>query len=426
MDVRPGYKRTEVGVIPEDWKVRPLRRLASIRTGIARNAAVVPANPIRVPLLRVANVQDGYLDLSELVSIAIERSDLQRFGLQPGDVLMNEGGDLDKLGRGTLWSGAIDPCVHQNHVFAVRCGPDLVPSFLDAWSATSQARRYFLIAGKQTTNLASVNKTALGGLPVVVPSKPEQEAIAAVLTDADVLIESLECLLAKKRQLKQAVMHQLLTGKTRLPRFTGEWRTRALGRPENFLKGAGIAKADASSGPIPCIRYGELYTDHQHYVTSYRSRISAAVAEGATRLVPGDLLFAASGETKAEIGKCAAFVDDVEAYAGGDILILRGLEGDPIFLGHYLNFGSIRRQMTSLGQGDAVVHISARSLASIEAPFPLPGEQKAIGEVLLAHDADIRAAEQRLRKAEAVRDGCSDELLSGRSRLRGSRPEGVA
>lgn len=224
LPLREGYKQTEVGVIPEDWDVLPLCHLAQIRGGIAKNSNVDVSDPISVHYLRVANVQDGYLDLSEMSKIELSRHDLNRYTVLPGDVLMNEGGDLDQLGRGALWRGEFNPCVHQNHVFVVRCKPTLLPNYLNVWTATSPARRFFLRVGKQTTNLASISKNSLGGLPVAVPPLLEQQAIAEALSDADALIESLEQLVTKKRHLKQGVMQDLLTGKNRLPGFSGDWK----------------------------------------------------------------------------------------------------------------------------------------------------------------------------------------------------------
>ncbi len=115
--VPKGYKQTGVGLIPEDWEVMPLAQLTEIRTGIAKNSNVEVGNPIQVYYLRVANVQDGFLDISDLKTLEINRNNIKRYEVLPGDVLMNEGGDLDKLGRGSIWRGEFAPCVHQNHVF---------------------------------------------------------------------------------------------------------------------------------------------------------------------------------------------------------------------------------------------------------------------------------------------------------------------
>jgi type I restriction enzyme S subunit len=199
-----------------EWESSTLRQVATIRSGIAKNSSATITNPIRVNYLRVANVQDGFLDLSDLSKIEISRNDISRYSVLSGDVLMNEGGDLDKLGRGAVWQGLQEPCVHQNHVFVVRSGPLLIPSYLNAWTSGKTAREYFLVAGKQTTNLASISKTSLGQLPILLPSVQEQEAIADALIDMDHEIQILKERLTKTRALKQAMMQELLTGRIRL------------------------------------------------------------------------------------------------------------------------------------------------------------------------------------------------------------------
>lgn len=412
-----GYKQTEVGVIPDDWEVTTLREVAQIRSGIAKNANVSVANPVLVNYLRVANVQDGFLDLSEMSQLEVSRSELQRFSVLPGDVLMNEGGDLDKLGRGSIWRGEFQPCVHQNHVFVVRAGESVAPDYLATWSAGSIARRYFIVAGIQTTNLASINKTALGKLPVVLPPKQEQGAIVEAVRDLDELVAELERLITKKRDLKQAVMQQLLTGQTRLPGFSGEWREVRLGDLGAFLRGAGVKKDEAQSGELSCVRYGEIYTHHHDHIRSFTSWISRDVARGATRLHSGDLLFAASGETKKEIGKCVAFVSSEEAYAGGDIVILRPGAVDSMFLGYLLNTPAVAAQKASYGQGDAVVHISAAALARVQLSIPALKEQVAIAAVLRDIDVEIQAVERRREKSRNLKQAMMQELLTGRTRL---------
>jgi type I restriction enzyme, S subunit len=141
------------------------------------------------------------------------------------------------------------------------------------------------------------------------------------------------------------------------------------------------------------------------------------VAATARLLKQGDLLFAGSGETKEEIGKCVAFADDMEAYAGGDIVILRSENSSPVFLGFYLNTAPINRQKASRGQGDAVVHISAAALSSIEIMIPKFDEQTAIATVLSDMDAEIATLEARRDKTRELKQGVMQELLTGRIRL---------
>ncbi|MEE9705892.1 restriction endonuclease subunit S [Aeromonas veronii] len=200
----------------KEWQKMPLEQVAEIRTGVAKGKTGLK-DPVNVPYLRVANVQDGYINLDEIKEIEIERDKMERFSLKKGDVLMNEGGDFDKLGRGDVWQGQIVPCLHQNHVFAVRPDPEVMDSFfLAALAASNYGKTYFLSCAKRSTNLASINSTQLKKFPVLVPSLKEQKKIAAVLTVADQEITILQQKLAALKQEKQALMQQLLTGKRRV------------------------------------------------------------------------------------------------------------------------------------------------------------------------------------------------------------------
>ncbi len=185
-----------------------------------------------------------------------------------------------------------------------------------------------------------------------------------------------------------------------------------------FSKGQGIRKDEAASGDLPCVRYGEIYTHHNDIIRSFNSRISVEVAKTSKRLKKGDLLFAGSGETKEEIGKCVAFIGDEEAYAGGDIVILRPNTGDPRFFGYLFNAPVVISQKASKGQGDAVVHVSATALSSIIIPLPsTKAEQKAIAEALSDADILIESLEQLLAKKRHIKQGAMQELLTGKKRL---------
>lgn len=157
-----------LGEVPGHWEVKALKFIATVQTGIAKGKDNTGKETITVPYLRVANVQDGYLALDDMAEIEIPASDLQRYLLQPGDVLMNEGGDFDKLGRGHIWQGEVASCIHQNHVFAVR--PHGVSSeWLNAITGSGYAQFYFMTRSKQSTNLASISSTSIMELPVLLP-----------------------------------------------------------------------------------------------------------------------------------------------------------------------------------------------------------------------------------------------------------------
>lgn len=169
-----------LGEVPEHWEVKRLKFMATVQTGIAKGKDYAGQTTIEVPYLRVANVQDGHLDLEEMATLSIPQADLPRYLLQPGDVLMNEGGDYDKLGRGHIWSGEIVPCIHQNHVFAVR-PRGVSAQWLNAFTSSSAAQFYFMSRSKQSTNLASISSSNIMELSISVPPSEEQEIILTYL-----------------------------------------------------------------------------------------------------------------------------------------------------------------------------------------------------------------------------------------------------
>lgn len=204
---------------PKDWDVKELGEVASIQTGLAKGKKNIK-DPITLPYLRVANVQDGYLDLTEIKTIQVAKSEVERYQLKPNDVLLTEGGDLDKLGRGYVWNGQIEPCLHQNHIFVVRTNyQKLKPHFFAALTSSLYGRRYFLNCAKRTTNLASINSSQLKAFPVLLPPISEQDELISILNAWDARIEKTERLINAQVKCKRGLMQQLLTGKRRFQEF---------------------------------------------------------------------------------------------------------------------------------------------------------------------------------------------------------------
>lgn len=210
------FKHTEVGQIPEGWNVARLVEVGVVQTGIAKGKKP-GAGAVEVPYLRVANVQDGYLDLRDIKTLAVEPTGLDRYSLRSGDVLFTEGGDADKLGRGAVWHAEIKPCLHQNHIFAVRCdGERLLPEFLSYYGGSPAGKAYFLDAAKQTTNLASINSTQLKALPVPLPQMDEQRSVVRVISAVDERIGLERDLCRRYKIAKSSLMSLLLTGQVRV------------------------------------------------------------------------------------------------------------------------------------------------------------------------------------------------------------------
>lgn len=204
-------------VLPEPWVYVRLSELAEIGSGVSVSKSREFVDPISVPYLRVANVQRGRLDLTEMKFMRVERHQLNRLALQKWDVLFNEGGDRDKLGRGWIWEGQIETCITQNHVFRARpyLASDAQAKFLSYWGNT-YGQDYFEREGKQTTNLASINKATLSNLPVPLLSPEEVSKIVTEIdsrmTEIQHCHEEIETALSRIEVLRQSILKLAFSG----------------------------------------------------------------------------------------------------------------------------------------------------------------------------------------------------------------------
>jgi type I restriction enzyme, S subunit len=193
--------------------VGTLSRLIAVpksRLVLPRAVSFLNADMVEVSYLRVANVQDGHLDLTEMKTIRIRSSEIERYRLQPGDVVLTEGGDFDKLGRGFIWRGELDLCVHQNHVFAVR--GRIIPEFFAYLAQSSYGKAYFLQVAHKTTNLACINSTKLKAFPVLIPRLDEQREIVRILTVIDRKIDLLKRKQDILEQIFKSLLQRIVTG----------------------------------------------------------------------------------------------------------------------------------------------------------------------------------------------------------------------
>lgn len=200
------------------WPTEPLGAICEIVSGITKDSKKQGDDYREVPYLRVANVQRLQLDLSEVKTIPAKESTIASYRLEPGDILLNEGGDRDKLGRGWIWQGQISECIHQNHVFRARIrNGKAIPKWIAYYANTNEARAYFLATGKQTTNLASISKKNLGALPVPLPPVDIQESIVAEidtqLSRLDETVTTLQGIQAKLKQARASILKAAVEGR---------------------------------------------------------------------------------------------------------------------------------------------------------------------------------------------------------------------
>ena len=401
--IPPSYKHTEVGMIPSEWQAAQVGALFDVKAGgdfDPTRSSAVQGDSYPYPIYANSLSQQGLYGFCNYAES------------QPGSITVTARGTLGKaFYRDT-------PFVAIGRLLVLEPKVSMDARFF------SEYINYGVRFAVESTGVPQLTAPQVARYLLPIPPESEQCAAAEALSDVDKLLGSLEKLIAKKRAIKQAAMQQLLTGKTRLPGFSGEWETKRLGQLGAFSKGRGITREDISDSGLPCVRYGELYTRHEDYVFNLATRIPPAVASTALPIKTGDLLFAGSGETAEEIGHCAAYVGEEQAYAGGDIVVLTPVGQDSIYLGHLMNYRTVAIQKARMGQGDAVVHISASNLAQVQISLPPVEEQTAIAIVLSDMDAELATLEQRRDKTRAVKQGMMQQLLTGWVRLVRLEPDG--
>ena len=211
-----------IGIIPESWHVAKLKYFASIRSGITLGK-VYPSEIklVEYPYLRVANVQGSYVDLTDVAMIKVTEEEAIKYRLKDGELLMTEGGDRDKLGRGTVWHAQIDPCLHQNHVFALRTNEKLLAEYVSYLSASFVGRDYFDVTANQSVHLASTNSTTIMNFTIPYPSTEEQKEIVDYLDDKtaqiDQMISEKMNLLSELDSYKKSLIYEYVTGKKEVP-----------------------------------------------------------------------------------------------------------------------------------------------------------------------------------------------------------------
>jgi type I restriction enzyme S subunit len=256
------------------------------------------------------------------------------------------------------------------------------------------------------------------------PTLAEQEAIASALSDADGLIESLEKLIAKKRQIKHGTMQELLTGQRRLPGFTGKWENYRFDQLFSNIRNASNSRSELSPhGDIAYVHYGDIHIHPTAFLSpvGLQTFISRAKVRSIPRLMDGDLLMADASEDTTAIGKAVEItgLNGAEAVAGLHTMALRG---NKEYIAHgfkgYLQYmPKVRNALVSLATGVSVYGITKSGVKAIEVTIPQTAEQSAIAAILSDMDAELAALESKLSKARQVKQGMMQELLTGRTRL---------
>lgn len=409
--VRQGYKQTDVGVIPEDWDVATLGSCLTARPSYGINAAAVPYSDKLPVYIRITDItDDGRFSPDKLVSV--DSADSGSYYLSNGDIVFARTGA--SVGKSYRYKESDGELVFAG--FLIRVQPDinkLHPAFAEAYVTTGTYWNWVRLMSMRSGQ-PGINGNEYAQLPIPVPPLPEQRAIATALSDVDALLTAQDKLIAKKRDIKQAAMQQLLTGKQRLPGFTGEWEVRLLGDVVEIVSGS-TPKTNTPAywdGNIKWCTPTDITGNSGKYLSETARTISAlGLANCSARLLPQGALLLCS---RATIGEVKIAVGEICTNQGFKSLICgKAVNNEFIY---YLLL-TMKPKMVEKAIGSTFLEISKRDTALLEVLLPEVEEQIAIATILSDMDADLAALEQQRDKTRALKQGMMQELLTGRIRL---------
>lgn len=404
MVVKPGYKQTELGVIPVEWGVRSIGQMFRLVNGCAFKPADWKQNG--TPIIRIQNLNDPSASFNYSFAPVAERN-----RIEAGDLLFAWSGTIGTSFGARVWAGPSG--VLNQHIFKVHMDQKQITL---PFSLLVFARVEDDIAKQAHGFKASfvhVKKSDLVKVSIPLPPIPEQHAIATALSDVDALLDALERLIVKKRDLKQAAMQQLLTGQTRLPGFQGEWEVERLGDVSQMGSGGTPSSSIAAyyDGDIPWVSISDMTQGGKVITATDRNLSRTGFASCAAQMYPaGTVLYA----MYASLGECS--IAGVPLCSSQAILGIRPGNGlNNQFLYYYLM--SLKPIVKSLGQQGTQANLNKGMVQDFRIYLPTLHEQTAIAVTLSDMDAELAALEQRLTKTRALKQGMMQELLTGKTRL---------
>ena len=417
MELRPGYKLTEVGVVPVEWVIEPLWKHATFRTGPFGSALHKSdyTNDDGIPVINPMHIVDGEIEPTRGMTITEQAAaGLTEFRMKPGEIVIGRRGDMGRcavvLGHQSGWL-----CGTGSMIVRPRATD---PVFLQRVLASPRAVAAIESTSVGTT-MVNLNQGTLAGLLIQFPPLPEQSAIAAALNDVDTLLGGIDRLIAKKRDLKQATMQQLLTGKTRLTGFHGEWEVKRLGEVADVKTGpfgSSLHERDYVEYGTPIItveHLGEFGVEHSNLplVSDFdRHRLQPY------SLATGDIVFSRVGSVDRN-----ALIRSAEAgwLFSGRLLRVRPEKQHVYapFLSFQFHSEPFKGLVRSVAVGQTMASLNTRILEGIDVVLPPLREQTEIALVLSDMDADLSALETRRDKTRALKQGMMQELLTGKTRL---------
>ena len=418
MEMRPGYKRTAVGAIPEDWEALQIRDVCQLVNG--RGFKPHEWQTSGLPIIRIQNLNGS--------------NDFNHYSGQYNSKILVEHGQLLFAwsgSRGTsfgphVWNGG--RALLNYHTWKVVANEASVnPEFL--LHALRQLTSYIEDRAHGASALVHTQKWEMEKFPIGIPkSLPEQETIAATLSDVDALLDGLDRLIAKKRGLKQATMQQLLTGQTRLPGFDGEWEVKTLGELFRFSGGYSASRDQLSEEGHCYLHYGDIHGSSKTTIDTnadFQDIPKLAIALNRVSrdslLEDGDVVFVDASEDDAGTSKHVVVINkDGRPFISGLHTIVAKTKTQELaheYRQYCFQTVAIRQQFLFYAVGTKVSGISKKNISKLTLPVPSLPEQTAIAAVLSDMDAELPALEARRDKTRVLKQGMMQELLTGKTRL---------
>jgi type I restriction enzyme S subunit len=434
--MKPGYKQTEVGVIPAEWDVKTFEKLFNFSGGYSASRDQLSSEghcylhygDIHGATKTTVDVRADYQNIPKL-NIPLTRVASKSL-LEDGDIVFVDASEDDE---GTSRHVVVvnkdkKPFISGLHTIVAKSKTDeLVHEYRRYCFQTATIRQQFLFYAVGT-KVSGISKTNIAKLKLPVPTLPEQRAIAMALSDVDGLLGGLDRLIAKKRDLKQAAMQQLLTGQTRLPGFHAEWEVKRLGELFNFSGGYSASRDQLSTEGHCYLHYGDIHGSTKTSIDTDadfqnipKFDIALKRVSPASLLDDGDVVFVDASEDDAGTSKHVVVVNKGKKpfISGLHTIVAKSKTHE---LAHeYRRFcfqtPAIRQQFLFYSVGTKVSGISKSNIPKLTLSFPSVPEQTAIASVLTEMDGELAVLEQRREKTRALKQAMMQELLTGRTRL---------
>jgi type I restriction enzyme S subunit len=426
MKTPPGYKQTDLGAIPEDWEVCELGAIGKFKNGINKNADSFGYGYPFVNLLDIF----GRTKLTNSTPLGLINSSIierRTYELKKGDVLfIRSSVKPEGVGLTSVVIEDLRDTVYSGFLIRFRDRGQLSIEY-KAYCFYDQEFRKRVIENSTVSANTNINQVALKKIKIAFPTnKDEQITIAQALRDVDELIYRLDELIQKKHNIKQGVMQELLTGKRRLPGFSGEWITRAIGKVFGFYRTANNSRADLmGEGVVHYIHYGDLHTLYKHFIDFTQAKLPFVPQSkilNPALLKEGDLIIADASEDTENIGLAVEIrnLGTKKAIAGLHTFLLRDEQNTFAngYKGYLLSTYAVRQQLTQVATGVSVYGLSKDNLSNIEIYFPEDKrEQDAIAKLINDMDLEIQQLQSILNKYKDIQQGMMQQLLTGKVRL---------